>query len=162
MKKALIAAGVFVLDAFTVISFYMAFKDIKKAVLWSLPILIGCLLVVIVSLCLQLNSLQKNIQEKEKEANDKNSSHEQAIAEAQDQLQQAEKDKAALEKQIESLIRQNKLQREKILFLKKNWDEINLLFLTAINGARRERFEQAYKLYLYKTNILFDSDKEVY
>lgn len=162
MKKALIAAGAFVLNAFTFISFYAAFKSIKAAILWSLPVLVGCLLTIIGSLCCQLNSLQKNILEKEKEASNMNSSHEQSIADVQGQLQQAEKDKAALEKQVESLKLQNKIQREKITFIEDHWKELDSLFRTALQRSKSDRFEEAYRLYLIKTNTLFNRDKEVF
>ena len=162
MKKAFIAAGVFVLDAITIISFYMAFKDIKTALLWSLPILIGCLLVIIVSLCFQLHSLNKEIQAKEQQTQNEIDKREQLITSSEEKNQQLESEKAVLEKQVDSLILQNKVQREKLLSAKNNWDELNQIFLTALQGRRNDRFEEAYKFYLIKTNILFSNDKEVF
>lgn len=162
MKKALVTAGVFVLNAFTVISFYMAFKDIKTALLWSLPILIGCLLVIIGSLCFQLHSINKEIQAKEQQAQSEIDKREKLITSSEEKNQQLESEKAVLEKQVDSLVLQNKTQREKLLSAKNNWDELNQIFLTAIQGRRNDRFEEAYKLYLIKTNILFNNDREVF
>lgn len=162
MKKALIAAGVFILDAITIISFYMAFKDIKTALLWSLPILIGCLLVIIVSLCFQLHSINKEIQANKEQTQNEIDKREQLITSSKEKNQKLESEKAALEKQVDSLVLQNKIQREKLLSAKNNWDELNQIFLTALQGRKNDRFEEAYKFYLIKTNILFGNDKEVF
>lgn len=151
MKKALIAAGVFALNAFTVIGFYMGFKDFKKAVFWSLPILICCLVIVIGSLCFQLSALKSEINSKE-----------QIIFNTSAENKALEEEKAALEKQIESLKLQNKNQRKKISFIEDHWKELDSLFVTTLQKSKTDRFEEAYKLYLYKTNILFNDDKEVF
>lgn len=161
MKKALVASGVFILNAFAVISYYMAFEDIKKAVLWSLPVLIISLLVIIGSLCCQLKSLREEIQAKEKQAQDELIKREETITRAEDRIKQFETEIAKLEKRTEALILQNKNQRKKILFIEENWKELNQVFLTALQKTEKDRFKDAYKLYLIKSNSLFLNDKEV-
>lgn len=149
MKKALIAAGVFIIDAMTVIGFYIAFNNLKKAILWSIPIFIGCLIMIIISLLLQMKDLKDEMKKKE---------HSLEIAE--EKINSLSNQKSANEKQIDALIMQNKNQRKKVQRIYEQWNGLNIVFTNAIQNSKKERFEEAYKLYLLQTAYLFNDNKE--
>lgn len=136
MKKALISAGVFALDAMAVISFYLAFNNIRKAILWSTPIIIGSLLVIIVSLLFQNNQLSKDLKAKEDELSD-------------------------LKKRHEELSKLFSAKRKKLDNFETLWGSLNTVFINALQGSKEKRFEQAYQLYLQYTSIKdnYEEDK---
>lgn len=135
MRKASIAAGAFVINAMTVIGFYIAFKSVKEAIIWSAPILIGSLLVIIISLLLQLNRLKIEIKSKEEELSELKTRHD------------------TLSKEFNK--KRKKLDNTRVL-----WQNLDIVFLNAIQGSKEERFEQAHNLYLQYTYFIDNYEEE--
>jgi predicted histidine transporter YuiF (NhaC family) len=137
----------------TIGGFWLAFKNVKDAVIGSLAICIVSLIIAIIVTSRKNKAEVLGLKKRIEELNSSNQNLKKENADYNCKLVEAEK-------KIDALGIQNQRQREKIRWIRQFWEELNTVFLNAIQGTKRERFEEAYKLYLCKTVALFDDHKE--
>ena len=137
----------------TLLSLWLAYNDVYHALIGSMSI---CILTFIVSTFISISEHTKELSDLNKKIAELNSSNT-ALKNNINDLNSKISEK---EKVIEALGKQNQMQRDKIHYYQFFWNELNFVFTNAIQGSKKERFEEAYKLYLIKTSALFNEHKE--
>ena len=133
--------------------FWFAFKNPKDALIGSMAICIISFIIAIVVTNQKHKAEVSDLKNKIEELGSSNEKLMNDISDYNSKLIEAEKT-------INALGMQNQKQRDNIQWIRRFWEELNIVFLNAIQGTKKERFEEAYKLYLYKTVTLFNNNKE--
>ena len=133
--------------------FWLAFKTIENAFIGSLIICVVSMIITIIVITRKHKAEVLELKNEIEKLDSSNEKLKKEIADCNIKLIEAEK-------KINALGVQNQKQREKIQWLRQFWEELNIVFVNAIQGTKKERFEEAYKLYLFKTIALFNNHKE--
>lgn len=135
VKNAILVFGSTFLNVTALISFYAIFKSIKTAIFFTMPIIIISLVVVIVMLSLQIKTLKLKKREVEAE------------------LEEAKAKNTALADQFTK-------KRKKLDKFEIHWGYLNTVFLNTIQSSKKERFEEAFRLYRTYSDFLNSSEEE--
>lgn len=136
MKKYCNIGSGIIINLVSIVAFYLAFNSVKTAILYTIPIILVSLIVIIICLYRDKNKLE-TIYKK--------------------QIEKFQE----LEKSQEALANQYKLKKKKLKILEQYWENLNIVFLITTQGSEKERFYKAYDLYQrFTVNIINEIEEE--
>lgn len=146
MKKYIVLGGSAFVNIVTAWSHYDDTKNLKEAIYKTMPVLIACLILMIISQYLDLKALRK-----EKESLVKN--HEEQIRNYKTKVDDLTKRNTNLTKQFNK--KKNDFSK-----MKEYWSFLNQSYLTALASTKNDRFNKAYNQYLTYTAHLDTFEEE--